>query len=449
MERAVLIIDLGYGDAGKGTIVDYLSTLEPNTLIVRYNGGPQAAHNVVTPRFTHTFSQFGSGMFVPGVKTYLSKYTMVNPINFMNEYKGLCKLGVEDAIRRMFIDQDAPLITPFHKAVNRIKEMARGTGRHGSCGEGISEAFQDIEDKLAIFVKDLYNDGVLKDKLCSAQERAKTSIQPLIASIPSSPELNEEINIVNNPLSVSLITNVFMDFAWSDWTFCEDAEWETLVSRSKQLVFEGAQGILLDQKYGFFPYVTRNDITLNNAYRLLQDYTGEIIPIGVMRVYSHRHGPGPFVSENTDMKVQPGEHNHFNKWQGDFRVGNLDMVTAQYAVEVIGELKGLAVTCLDQLGSIPKPVSVCDSYAFCGSRDEARKYGLLDEADLLYLLNPLWVDRNYQLNRTDFIMQCKPELAAICDGEYLAMIEDYLQIPVSIVSKGPMAKDKYIRGLLK
>src|SRR3972149_6131222 len=130
--KAYTIVDLGFGDAGKGTTVDYLSCLTPNTLIVRYNGGPQAAHNVVTAKGVHhTFAQFGSGTLVPTVKTYLSKYMWVEPLSMLSENESLKRAGVTDALSRLLIDEDAQVVTPFHRSANRIKERKN---KHGSCG---------------------------------------------------------------------------------------------------------------------------------------------------------------------------------------------------------------------------------------------------------------------------------------------------------------------------
>jgi adenylosuccinate synthase len=94
MRQAFIVVDLGFGDAGKGTVVDWLSRRFPDAIVVRFNGGPQAAHNVVTPEGKHhTFSQFGSGMLVAGVSTHLSKHVLINPLNMWTEAQALAELG--------------------------------------------------------------------------------------------------------------------------------------------------------------------------------------------------------------------------------------------------------------------------------------------------------------------------------------------------------------------
>jgi adenylosuccinate synthase len=139
----VVVVDLGYGDAGKGTVVDWLCSRAdagPVHAVVRFNGGAQAAHNVVTSDGRHhTFAQFGSGSFIPGVRTHLSRFVLVDPLALAGEAAHLASLGVRDALDRVTVDRDALLATPYHRAANRARELARGDRRHGSCGMGIGE----------------------------------------------------------------------------------------------------------------------------------------------------------------------------------------------------------------------------------------------------------------------------------------------------------------------
>ncbi|TDB72357.1 adenylosuccinate synthetase, partial [Actinomadura sp. KC216] len=151
----VIVVDLGFGDAGKGTVVDHLCSTRPAFLggrpprppgergvatVVRFNGGAQAAHNVVLDDGRHhTFAQFGSGTFTPGVRTHLSRFMLVDPLALAAEADHLRALGVADALDRLTADRDALLTTPYHRAANRARETARGAARHGSCGMGIGE----------------------------------------------------------------------------------------------------------------------------------------------------------------------------------------------------------------------------------------------------------------------------------------------------------------------
>ncbi|MDO8625348.1 MAG: adenylosuccinate synthetase, partial [Candidatus Diapherotrites archaeon] len=132
--HAHIVIDLGFGDQGKGTVVDALARHHNVHTVIRF-GAPQAGHGVITPdgRY-HIFAQFGSATFVDGVETFLSKHMVIEPWRMMAEEEALQKLGVTDAFRRTMVSASALVITPFHAAANRLREIARGDARHGSCG---------------------------------------------------------------------------------------------------------------------------------------------------------------------------------------------------------------------------------------------------------------------------------------------------------------------------
>src|SRR5207244_7502212 len=126
MRKALLAIGLAFGDCGKGSIVDYLVRRERAHTVVRFNGGPQAGHNVVTPDGRHhTFSQFGSGTFITGVRTLLSRFMLIEPYALLNEAEHLRQIGLPDAMARLSIDARCPIITPAHQAANRLRDAGR------------------------------------------------------------------------------------------------------------------------------------------------------------------------------------------------------------------------------------------------------------------------------------------------------------------------------------
>ena len=148
MTGHVIVVDLGYGDAGKGGIVDWLCSRpaalgaagRPFHAVVRFNGGAQAAHHVLSPGGrAHAFAQFGSGTFSAGVRTYLSRFMLVDPLAMIAEAAHLAELGVPGPYELVTVDREALLTTPYHQAANQAREAARGDGRHGSCGMGIGE----------------------------------------------------------------------------------------------------------------------------------------------------------------------------------------------------------------------------------------------------------------------------------------------------------------------
>ncbi|MCK6548017.1 adenylosuccinate synthetase, partial [Myxococcota bacterium] len=141
--RAHVVVDLGFGDAGKGLVVDHLVRRTGAPLVVRYNGGAQAGHNVVTPDGRHhTFAQLGAGTFA-GAKTWLSRHVIVHPTALVAEARALEEKGVSGPLATVEVSDRARVVTPFHQALNRLRELARGDARHGSCGAGIGECVAD------------------------------------------------------------------------------------------------------------------------------------------------------------------------------------------------------------------------------------------------------------------------------------------------------------------
>jgi adenylosuccinate synthase len=327
MNEHVIAVDLGYGDAGKGTIVDWLCATESVRAVIRFNGGAQAGHNVVTPDGRHhTFSQFGSGTF-HGVHTHLSRFMVVDPLALSAEAAAL-----GDPWELLTIDPDALLCTPWHRAANRVRETRRGKDRHGSCGMGVGEAvaFSLVPGNAAPRVGDVLSPKRLRAKLRALRDA-----------------LEEELGTLDAP-PIDDFVDVMRDFA-------------DVVSISERLpldgpcVFEGAQGVLLDEWRGFHPYTTWSTTTFDNAFELL-DGAGAS-RLGVVRTYTTRHGPGPHVTEDPALEY-PEQHNGTELWQGSFRLGHFDAVAHRYAIEVAGGVDALAVTHMDA------PVdSYCDSYS--------------------------------------------------------------------------------------
>jgi adenylosuccinate synthase len=166
--HAITVVDLAYGDCGKGSIVDFLTRHHSAHTVIRFNGGPQAGHNVVTPDGRdHTFSQFASGTFIPATRTLLSRFMLIEPYALLNEAAHLSAIGINDALSRLLIDQHCPVITPPHQAANRLRELARGDKPHGTCGLGIGELMQDTLDhpQLMLRASDLADAAVVRKRL--------------------------------------------------------------------------------------------------------------------------------------------------------------------------------------------------------------------------------------------------------------------------------------------
>jgi len=340
MKRAFLVAGLAFGDESKGATTDYLTWKYGAGLVVRYNGGSQAAHNVVQPDGRHhTFQQFGSGMFHPGVRTHLSRFMLINPMNMMREEEHLRAVGIDDAWQRTSVDAGALIITPFHRELNRAMTPA-GTN---SCGQGIGvcREFHLKHGDNALFAGDLLDRQKTYQKLRFIQIKCLENGLP--AGI-SKTNILQDINAV--------------DMCW-DWY----KDWRELVKIVTKLeinnlrarlydtdcvVFEGAQGVLLDETHGEPGFNTWTDTTFHNAIQLLDEagYDGERIKVGVIRTYYTRHGDGAFPTEDPNLQY-PEPHNEPG-YPGKFRYGRFDVHLFSKALDIVGGVDWLAVNHIDQ-----------------------------------------------------------------------------------------------------
>jgi adenylosuccinate synthase len=420
----VIVVDLGYGDAGKGTVVDWLCSPLGGSggsggsgggavhTVVRFNGGAQAGHNVVTvDGRQHTFAQFGSGTFWPGVRTFLSRFMLVDPLALAAEAAHLAAVGVPDALDRLTVDADALLTTPYHRAANRARELARGGDRHGSCGMGIGEtaSYALLAGGDAPRVGDCAAPRVLARKLGRLRDRLSDELGPLDA--PPVPDLCEAYRAFAAAVEMA------------------DSGYLAGVLRRGRVVFEGAQGVLLDEWLGFHPYTTWSTTTFANAETLLAEAGASGVRLGVARSYLTRHGPGPLVTEDPTLELAE-PHNRRGDWQGVFRVGHFDAVALRYAVSVAGGVDALAVTHLDTVAR--QPVQVCDGYLVDGRPMERIVPG--PERDL-----------DYQSRLTGLLLRARPAYrSGDLGGDWPGVIEAALGAPVTLMSAGPTAADKLV-----
>lgn len=451
--RAVLIADLSYGDAGKGSIVDFLTRRDQAHTVVRYNGGAQAAHNVIDDDGRHhTFAQFGSGTLIPGTRTYLSRFMLINPLSMLKEEQHLSSIGVKDAFQRTSIDEAALIITPFQQAANRLREIARGQHRHGSCGMGIGETMADFlayGDKV-LFARDLPHRAIVQTKLRFLRDLKLNQLEPIRDDLPDSEQAAQELKTLCDPDTIEGCADLYQYFAGLV-AIVSERYFSQLVQQPGTIIFEGAQGILLDEWYGFHPYTTWSTTTFKHAEQLLaeQAYDAQVTKIGVMRAYATRHGPGPFVTEDTQLSATlPDAHNQRNPWQRQFRVGYLDLVATRYALDVANSVDYLAVTNLDRLAQLPA-WNVCDAYTFHGPAEETlANYFVLEGANIIQIKMPQPADLAYQEQLTNLLWRCNPSYQTVqarSQGDmdaYLAHIEHSLKHPIAIMSFGPTASKK-------
>lgn len=438
--RAAIVIGLLYGDEGKGTIVDYLCKAEHRSLVVRFSGGSNCAHNVTTDDGRHhTFSQFGSGAF-QGASTLLSQYVMVDPIALATEAVALSpKLG-EHALNRHFIDGRAPVTTIFHGAANRIKEWLRGRDHHGSCGKGIGELAYDLINYPNEVIRMDHLKYDCSDTLRKIQQRKWASIRPHVVEmiekngVPS--HLKESIDFLTNPDIPKEIAQAYVSI--SEELNILYPQHVVKLLETNRLVFEGSQGVGLDEWHGFHPYTTWSTTTQANALKVLEESgTKSFETIGVLRTYSTRHGAGPFVTEDSTLRnISPKEHNRVGHYQGDFRVGVFDAVLARYTSEcvaAVSPLTSIALTHMDFLEATQR--RYCTSY-------------LQGDWPANPLVPKFDKDLLHQNNIGKGMVKSKPFIAAARDdAEFVKHVGVWCKSPVSILSYGNRTKDKTSRHL--
>ncbi len=357
-EKAYIVVDLGFGDAGKGATVDWLAATRDVRAVVRFNGGPQAGHNVVTPDGRHhTFSQLGAASFLPGVLTLLPACVHLHPLALLSEEAHLRTQGVSDALDRLAVEVDTPIVTPFHQATQRLRELARGGARHGSCGTGFGESVAlTLDDPdLTLRAGALHHLPTLHRKLRAGQERARHAVAPLRDALRHLDAARRELDLLDDPHAPEDVADTFAALA-PRLQRVGPEHLQHLASLPGDLVFEGAQGVLLDEWRGFHPFTTWSTTTAANADLLLDRarFTGRRVRLGLTRAYGTRHGPGPFPAEHPALTADlPDPHNGHNPWQLDFRVGWLDLVLLRYAIASTAPLDALVVNHLDRVLHLP------------------------------------------------------------------------------------------------
>ena len=390
------MIDLGFGDAGKGSITDFLVRDRAAELVVRFNGGAQAGHSVVLEDGRqHTFSQFGSGSFA-GAPTLLGPDFLLHPLGMEVEARHLRAAGLSRPFATVAVHEDAKLITPYHQARNRYIERQRGASAHGSCGVGVGECVQhsfEAPDEV-LRAGDLCNPTKIRRRLHLQRQRAipdplftdDTLIERVIQAWG---ELAEQLSVISSE------------------------QFGNRLAQAKRVVFEGAQGVLLDQWWGLHPHTTWSDCT-GGAIATL--WNGDLTRLGLVRSYMVRHGRGPLPTEGSGPDVQE-IHNSNDSFQGRFRTGALDAVLLRYALKVC-PTDVLVVSHIDQQST----GRVCPRY------QSGQEIGVGAREDL---------DERATLTRRLF-----GEQPVLESADVVPWVEEQLSLPVGLTSVGSAAADK-------
>lgn len=342
MKEGHIVLGLGYGDEGKGHMVDYFARRHPQSLVIRFNGSCQAGHTVVLPDgIRHVFSHFGSGTFA-GASTYWSKFCPMNPLALVAEAKVLIpKLNKVDKkyaqkpwrqLGLIFIDPRCPVITPWDIEADRATHSP--LGRHMTVGAGVGATLARHESLNPVKIRalDLKYPDLLLHKLEEVAKYYGYRDQG------STRRVHESFLAAN---CSRLVVEPF--FSLHGW---------------QSIIFEGAQGILLDKDWGVFPYVTRSKTTCHNVRKILEEFGwagDEFDTTYATRSYLTRHGDGPLPQEGKhDPRIPPCETNQTDEFQGKFRFAPLNHRLVDFAVEanradagIFFGKSGIAMTCMD------------------------------------------------------------------------------------------------------
>ena len=330
------IIGAGCGDEGKGLVTNWLCGRSKNPLAIRFSGGAQSGHTVVHNGIRHIFSSFGSGT-LRGVPTYWSKYCTVDPIAICNELAQLQSKGVTP---ELYIDIECPVTTPYDAYVNQ--QTANKIG-HGSCGVGFGNTIEREEHLYSLTFGDLFYPQVFEVKYKNIQDYYG------VGNVCPNVDDTEFLKCCHSVTENRCISGV-PGIPNQDYS---------------NYIFEGSQGLLLDQHYGFFPNVTRSNTGCRNAVEILG--TGNFEVYLVVRAYQTRHGNGFMSNENIPHNIRENseETNKEHPYQGKFRRSLLDVSLLKYALSKdpwirTSTWKHLVVTCLDH---------VVDDYRFTYGSD--------------------------------------------------------------------------------
>jgi adenylosuccinate synthase len=417
MNKAV--IGLQWGDEGKGKIVDYLS--EDFDLVVRYQGGNNAGHTVIVDDTTYKLNLIPSGV-IRGKICFLGQGVVLDPNHFSNEYDQIKKKINNPEI---YLSSNISLILDYHKQLDKINESILNTEKKiGTTSKGIGPAYQDKVGRKSIKLYDLKSKKIIEEKMHSI----KKFYDPILESFNES-KINIEQTIQDLLIFYDVVNELIVDNSQIKKEF-----------KNKKILFEGAQGALLDLDHGSYPFVTSSNTVSSNIVigsALQVDYQ----TVGIFKAYATRVGNGPFPSELFDdigdyIAEKGVEIGTVTKRKR--RCGWLDLVSLKYSCE-INRVNELCMTKADVLNNLSE-IKVCKSY-------NSKKYEDVNfsESDILESLS--LEDIDFEVFSTWGEIEDLSNFETLPDNlkKYISYIENYLNIPIKIISLGPERNQTIIR----
>ena len=417
----VVVVGAQWGDEGKGKIVDWLS--ERADVVVRFQGGHNAGHTLVIGNNTYKLSLLPSGVVRPGKLGIIGNGVVVDPWALCDEIKRLGTQGVAITRDNLRIAENATLILPLHRELDIIREDAAGTGKIGTTGRGIGPAYEDKVGRRAIRVQDLKNLSTLGPKV----DRILVHHNALRAGLGK--ELVSKDKLMAELVEVAPKILPFMDVTWELLA--------TAQKDRKRILFEGAQGALLDIDHGTYPYVTSsNTVAAQAATGSGMGPRSVGYVLGIAKAYTTRVGSGPFPTELTDETGELlGQRGHeFGTVTGrKRRCGWFDAVLVRQVAKVSG-IDGIALTKLDVLDGF-KEIKVCTGYMLDGERINRLPAG----SNAQSRIEPIWetFEGWSQSTRGARSWNDLPAQAV----KYVRQIEELIECPVTLLSTSPERDD--------
>ena len=417
----VAVIGAQWGDEGKGKIVDWLSSRAD--VVVRFQGGHNAGHTLVIDGVEYKLSLLPSGIVRPGKRSVIGNGVVLDPAHLLSEIKLLRSQGAEITPDTLLVSDSVALILPVHQAIDAAREAARGDARIGTTGRGIGPAYEDKVARRAVRLGDLASPDTLAEKLAAMVAHHNVWLAAVGHSLADANKMFADLMAMRDEL---------LAFCGQSWQLLADAQ-----ANSKRVLFEGAQGVMLDIDHGTYPYVTSSNTVAGQA--ATGSGTGPTsigFVLGITKAYTTRVGSGPFPTEdlNGDGDRMGERGREFGTVTGrKRRCGWFDAVMVRQASAVAG-VTGIALTKLDVLDGFDT-LKICVGYNLNGTRcDHFPSYAAAQAACTpIYEEMPGWHESTYGARSW-------AELPANA-VKYIRRVEELTKTPVTLLSTSPERDD--------
>jgi len=417
----VVVVGAQWGDEGKGKIVDWLS--ERADAVVRFQGGHNAGHTLVIDGVTYKLSLLPSGIVRPGKLSFIGNGVVIDPWALMSEIELVGNQGVAISPDNLHISESAALILPLHRNLDQAREIAAGKGKIGTTGRGIGPAYEDKTARRAIRVGDLSEIDTLEGKV----DRLLFHHNALLKGMEM--ELIDKASLIRE---LEEIAPKIVPYTRAVWQELDQAR-----RRGDRILFEGAQGTMLDIDHGTYPYVTSsNTVSAQAAVGSGQGPGAIDYVLGICKAYTTRVGEGPFPTEQENEIGQLlGERGHeFGTVTGrPRRCGWFDAVMVRQAVKING-INGIALTKLDVLDGM-ETLNVCVGYRIDGQEVDYLPASTVRQARVepIYKSIEGWTEST----RGARTWADLPATAV----KYVRYIEELIEAPVALLSTSPERDD--------